>query len=83
MVVNRDVGTVYVVAESDPAKATEIIRNNVGGPHVELEDLGRVNASLLKALSLQSESVHSHVTAQAPPAAPRSRSRKSQLERAR
>jgi hypothetical protein len=51
---NRDVGTVYVVAESDPAKAIEIIRNNVGGPHVELEDLGRVNASLLKALSLQS-----------------------------
>jgi hypothetical protein len=50
---NRDAGIVYVVAESDPAKAVEIIRNNVAGPHVELEDLGRVNASLLKALSLQ------------------------------
>jgi hypothetical protein len=50
---NRGAATVYVVAESDPAKAIEIIRNNVAGPHVELEDLGRVNASLLKALSLQ------------------------------
>jgi hypothetical protein len=51
---HRDAGTVYVVAASDPAKAIEIIRSNVAGPHMELEDLGRVNASLLKALSLQS-----------------------------
>jgi hypothetical protein len=49
----RDAGTVYVVAESDPATAIEIIRNNVAGPHVELQDLGRVNANLLKALALE------------------------------
>jgi hypothetical protein len=49
----REAGTVYVVAEADPATAMEIIRNNVAGPHVELEDLGRVSASLLKALALQ------------------------------
>ena len=30
-----------------------VIKNNVAGPNVELEDLGRVSASLLKALSLQ------------------------------
>jgi hypothetical protein len=41
----RDAGTVYVVAESDPATAIEIIRKNVAGPNVELEDLGRVNAN--------------------------------------
>jgi hypothetical protein len=45
--------TVYVVAEADPAKAADIIRNNVAGPHAELEDLGRVNAKLLEALSLK------------------------------
>jgi hypothetical protein len=50
---DRGARAVYVVAESEPAKAMEIIRNNVAGPHVELEDLGRVNASLLKALALQ------------------------------
>jgi hypothetical protein len=44
---------VYVVAEADPTKAAEIIRNNVTGPGVELEDLGRVTAKLLEALALQ------------------------------
>jgi len=44
---------VYVVAESDPVKAAEIIRNNVAGPNVDLEDLGRVTAKLLEALALQ------------------------------
>jgi hypothetical protein len=48
-----DAGTVYVVAESEPAKALEIVRNNVAGPNVEIEDLGRVSANLLKALALQ------------------------------
>jgi hypothetical protein len=46
-------GAVYVVAEADPVKAADIIRNNVAGPHVELEDLGRVNAKLLDALALK------------------------------
>jgi hypothetical protein len=44
---------VYVVAEADPAKAAEIIRKNVAGPNVDLEDLGRVTAKLLEALALK------------------------------
>ena len=44
---------VYVVAEADPDQAMEIIRRNVAGPHVALEDLGRVNDRLLTALGLQ------------------------------
>jgi hypothetical protein len=44
---------VYVVAEADPAKALHIIRHNVAGPHVEIEDLGRVSGSLLSALALK------------------------------
>jgi hypothetical protein len=44
---------VYVVAEADPEQAMEIIRRNVTGPGVELEDLGRVNEGLLRALGLQ------------------------------
>ena len=31
---------IYVVAEADPTKAVDIIRRNVAGPNVELEDLG-------------------------------------------
>jgi len=45
--------TVYVVAEADPVKAVDIIRHNVAGPNVELENLVRVNAQLLDALSLK------------------------------
>jgi hypothetical protein len=45
---------VYVVDEADPVKAADIIRNNVTGLDLELEDLGRVNAKLLDALSLKS-----------------------------
>lgn len=30
---------IYVVAEADPTKAVDIIRRNVAGPNVELEDL--------------------------------------------
>jgi hypothetical protein len=41
------------VAEADPVKAEDIIRRNVAGPHVELEDLGRVNSDLLTALGLK------------------------------
>jgi hypothetical protein len=52
---NRRIGPdlVYVVAEIEPVKALEIIRQNVAGPHVELEDLGRVSAKLLDALGLK------------------------------
>lgn len=45
--------TVYVVAEADFAKAADIIRNNVAGPHVQVEDLGRVTDKLLDALALK------------------------------
>ena len=44
---------IYVVAEADPTKAVDIIRRNVAGPNVELEDLGRVSDKLLVALALQ------------------------------
>jgi hypothetical protein len=46
--------TVYVVAEADPGKAADIIRNNVVGPNVEIEDLGRLSAEPLKSLGLKS-----------------------------
>jgi hypothetical protein len=42
-----------VVAEADPAKALDIIRHNVAGPHVEIVDLGRAQAQLLTALNLE------------------------------
>ena len=45
-------GAVYVVAEADPVKAMDVIRHNVAGPNVELEDLGRVTDQLLNALAL-------------------------------
>ena len=44
---------IYVVAEADPTKAVDIIRRNIAGPNVELEDLGRVSDKLLVALALQ------------------------------
>jgi hypothetical protein len=44
---------IYVVAEADPTNALDIVRRNVAGPNVELEDLGRVNDKLLVALALQ------------------------------
>jgi hypothetical protein len=44
---------IYVVAEADPAAALEIIRRELAGPYIELEDLGRVSEGLLKALDLQ------------------------------
>jgi hypothetical protein len=34
---------IYVVAEADPAAALDIIRRELVGPNVELEDLGRVS----------------------------------------
>jgi hypothetical protein len=55
-------GAVYVVAEADPVKAMDVIRHNVAGPNVELEDLGRVTDQLLNALALGEGPVHSHVT---------------------
>ena len=36
---------IYVVAEADPTEAVDIIRRNIAGPNVELEDLGRVSES--------------------------------------
>jgi hypothetical protein len=42
---------IYVVAEADPTKAVDIIRRNIAGPNVELEDLGRVSDKLLVALA--------------------------------
>jgi hypothetical protein len=39
------------VAEADPTKAVDIIRRNIAGPNVELEDLGRVSDKLLVALA--------------------------------
>jgi hypothetical protein len=44
---------VYVVAESDAEKATEIVRNGEAKAGHEIEDLGRVSAELLVALNLK------------------------------
>jgi hypothetical protein len=44
---------VYVVAESEPAKAIEILRKGEGQPGHEIEDLGRVTAGLLVALNVK------------------------------
>ena len=49
---------IYVVAEADPTKAVDIIRRNVAGPNVELEDLGRVSDKLLVALAQVSLPAH-------------------------
>jgi hypothetical protein len=44
--------TVYVVAESDAAKAIDILKAAIVGSFDEYEDLGRVTDQLLSALSL-------------------------------
>jgi len=50
----RDAGAIiYVVAEPDTDKAIDILKRALSRPHDEYEDLGRVNDSLLTALSLQ------------------------------
>ncbi len=44
----------YVVAVPDPAKAIDLIRNEVGTLDDEVDDLGRVSDALLNALNLAS-----------------------------
>jgi hypothetical protein len=44
----------YIVAELEADRAVELIRSSVGSWAVEVTDLGRVSAGLLKALSLKS-----------------------------
>ena len=43
----------YVVAEPDAEKALELLKQNGVTFNGEIEDLGRVTSTLLKALSLQ------------------------------
>jgi hypothetical protein len=45
--------TIYVVAEADVEKATDILKTALARPHDEYDDLGRVSDSLLNALGLQ------------------------------
>ncbi len=44
---------VYVVAESDPAKAMDILKAAGLSHEADLEDVGRVTAPLLNALALK------------------------------
>jgi hypothetical protein len=44
---------IYVVAEADIEKATDILKSGLARPHDEYEDLGRVPDTLLNALGLQ------------------------------
>lgn len=46
-------GTAYVVAEPDKSKAIGLIANNVASEGQDIEDLGRVSANLVAALSLE------------------------------
>jgi hypothetical protein len=51
------------VAEADPTKAVDIIRRNIAGPNVELEDLGRVSDKLLVPSLCSQVSLPAHETA--------------------
>jgi hypothetical protein len=42
----------YIVADPDPTKAVDLIKNKVGVED-EIEDLGRVSSGLLQALNLK------------------------------
>jgi hypothetical protein len=44
---------IYIVAESDPAKALDILKTAGLGHEADLEDAGRVSESLLNALALK------------------------------
>ena len=44
----------YIVALADPAAAVELIRNKIGGPDDEIQDVARVSDELLRYLDLQS-----------------------------
>lgn len=45
--------TIYVVAEADVEKTTDILKTALARRHDEYDDLGRVYGSLLNALGLQ------------------------------
>jgi hypothetical protein len=47
-------GTLYVVAEPDPDKAVDLLKNALTDPDGEFEDLGRITEDLLDALQLES-----------------------------
>jgi len=42
----------YIVAISDAVEAIELVRNKVGEPGDDIEDLGRVSGPLVRALHL-------------------------------
>jgi len=42
----------YVVAEADSARAVDLVRGAVAGPHQSIEVIGRASEQLLKALAL-------------------------------
>jgi hypothetical protein len=49
---------IFVVAEPDPARALDLIRDNVAEAGDDVEDLGRVTSTLLDALTLKAGEFH-------------------------
>lgn len=44
----------YIVASADPAEAVDLIRAKIAQPDNEVEDLGKVSDSLVRALGIAS-----------------------------